>query len=264
MKNLLFTITLTVLAVSCNKTTAEKTENLKKDSVEIKKDSLQISVDSLIVEDSARYSKTFSAEYRQKLLTFKGLKKQVLDSLYFGELLLKEQPMQNFSKENIQKRMTENMKNYFSESGTEDEYINREFEQTWDQYSDMKILSHTENYLTVNYNGYGFSGGAHGYGYDLNKTVDLKNQSIVHLSDIVDGSKVKWQPVLLKHVEKEILFDENITANSNFYFDKNSITFVYNQYEIGPYAVGIIEIKVPFSEIKQALKPEFKKRLNIN
>lgn len=264
MKNLAFTVTLIAFAVSCNKTSTEKIENLKKDSVEIKKDSLQISVDSLIVEDSARYSKTFSAEYRQKLLTFKGLQTQVLDSLYFGELLLKEKPMKDFSNENIKKRMTENMKTYLSESGAEDEYVNREFEQTWDQYSDMKVLSQTKDFLTVNYNGYGFSGGAHGYGYDLYKVVDLKNQSIVQLSDIIDSSKINWKPILLKHVDREVLFDENITANNNFYFDDQSLTFIYNQYEIGPYAVGIIEIKVPFSEIKEALKPEFKKRLNIN
>lgn len=264
MKNLFFALSILAFAFSCNKNQTEKTVTVKNDSSDIKKDSIQITIDSLIVEDSARYSKTFSAEYRQKLLTFTGLQKNVLDSLYFGELRLKEKPMTDFSTESIKARMTENMKQYLAESGAEDDYVNREYKQTWDEISDMKVLSHTKDFLTINYNGYGFSGGAHGYGYELYKVADLKNQSILQLSDIVAATKINWQPILLKHVDRELLFDENITANKNFYFDNQSLTFIYNQYEIAPYAAGIIEIKLPFSEIKQYLKPEFKKRLNIN
>ncbi|KQT18398.1 hypothetical protein ASG31_06655 [Chryseobacterium sp. Leaf404] len=264
MKNIVFTFAVIALAASCNKNKTEHTTTSKNDTVQIKKDSLQIIVDSLVVEDSARYSKNFSAEYRQKILTFKGLQKQVLDSLYLGELLLKEKPMHDYTSENIKMRMTENMKKYLSDNAAEKEYADREYAMTWDQVSDMKVFAQTKDFLTVNYNGYGFSGGAHGYGYDLYKTVDLKKQTILQLSDFIEISKLNWKPVLLKHADKEMLFDENISANDNFYFDNQSITFVYNQYEIGPYAAGIIEIKVPFSEIKQYLKPEFQKRLNIN
>ncbi|KQS92164.1 DUF3298 and DUF4163 domain-containing protein [Chryseobacterium sp. Leaf394] len=264
MKKIAVALSVFALFASCKKNVAQTQVTKTEDSIKIEKQNPELTIDSLLVHDSAKISKNLSAEFRQKLLTFEGLEKKVLDSLYFGELLLKDQPMEDFSKEKILQRMNDNMKNYFAETKTGEEDFVREYKQTWDQISDMKVFSKTKDYLTIQYNGYGFSGGAHGYGYDLYKVVDLKNQSVIQLSDLIDSSKITWKPILLKHVDREMLFDENITANNNFYFDSNSLTFIYNQYEIGPYAAGIIEIKVPFSEIKQALKPEFKKRLNIN
>lgn len=265
MKNFIGVLMIAGLLSACDKKqTAQPSQTKVEDTVQVKKDSVTLSIDSLSVTDSVRVSKVFTAEFSKKVLTFQGLNKNVLDSLYFGELLLKDKPMKDYSKESILERLNTQKKNYLSESSANNDYVNRDWEQHWEEISDMKIHSQTKDFLTVNYNGYGYGGGAHGYGYDLYKTVDLKNQSIIQLSDIVDEAKIKWQPILLKHVDKEMLFDENITANRNFYFDHQSITFIYNQYEIGPYVSGIIEIKVPFSEIKQALQPDFKKRLNIN
>ena len=57
----------------------------------------------------------------------------------------------------------------------------------------------------------------------------------------------------------DLLFDKRIPLNNNFYFDKTSLHFVYGQYEIAPYSSGIIKIDIPFSEISQDLKSEFKK-----
>ncbi|MBC7556889.1 MAG: DUF3298 domain-containing protein, partial [Chryseobacterium sp.] len=44
---------------------------------------------------------------------------------------------------------------------------------------------------------------------------------------------------------------------------KNTLYFVYGQYEIAPYSSGIIKIDILFSEISQYLMPEFKKENNI-
>ena len=265
MKHLLGVLMIAGLFSACDKKETNKPLQTKtEDTLKVKKDSVALSVDSLSVTDSIRLSKSFTAEFSKKVLTFKGLKKQVLDSLYVNELFMEKKPMKDYSKESILERINEKKKNYFSEISADNDFVNRDWEQYWEEISDMKIHSQTKDFLTVNYSGYGYGGGAHGYSYDLYKTVDLKNQSIIQLSDIVDEAKIKWQPILLKHVDKEMLFDENITANRNFYFDNQFITFIYNQYEIAPYASGIIEIKIPFSEIKQALKPDFKKRLNIN
>lgn len=264
MKNLFGVLIIAGLFSACEKKQSQPSEIKVEDTLKVKKDSVTLSVDSLSVTDSVRVSKAFTAEFSQKVLTFKGLQKQVLDSLYVNELFMEKKPMKDYSKESILERINERKKQYLTESSANNDYVNRDFEQHWEEISDMKIHSQTKDFLTINYNGYGYGGGAHGYGYDLYKTVDLKKQSIIQLSDLVDETKVKWQPILLKHVDREMLFDENITANRNFYFDNQSITFVYNQYEIGPYVSGVIEIKVPFSEIKQALKQEFKERLKIN
>ena len=54
-----------------------------------------------------------------------------------------------------------------------------------------------------------------------------------------------------------------LSYNQNFYFDSQGITFVYGQYEIAPYAAGIIPIHIPYSKIMEALKPDFKNRMDI-
>ena len=37
-----------------------------------------------------------------------------------------------------------------------------------------------------------------------------------------------------------------------------TITFVYNPYEIAPYAVGSIELVITYNEVSQILNPSFK------
>ena len=41
----------------------------------------------------------------------------------------------------------------------------------------------------------------------------------------------------------------------NFALTKDGLKFVYNPYEIAPYAMGQQEIVIPYSELKSLLKP---------
>ena len=41
---------------------------------------------------------------------------------------------------------------------------------------------------------------------------------------------------------------------TNFALTKDGIEFVYNTYEIGPYAVGASSLTIPYNEIVQYLK----------
>jgi hypothetical protein len=56
----------------------------------------------------------------------------------------------------------------------------------------------------------------------------------------------------------EFLFENHINHNDNFLFLPDGIEFCYNQYEIAPYAVGIIRVKIPKSELSNLLNDEFK------
>ena len=60
-----------------------------------------------------------------------------------------------------------------------------------------------------------------------------------------------------------MLLEDKISPNNNFYFDKDKITFVYNQYEITAYAAGVVYITLNFKDIKDQLKPGFIKQYNI-
>lgn len=51
-----------------------------------------------------------------------------------------------------------------------------------------------------------------------------------------------------------ILQDGNLYIPENFLLEKESVTFLYNQYDIAPYYLGIFLLKVPYENIKDYLK----------
>ena len=54
------------------------------------------------------------------------------------------------------------------------------------------------------------------------------------------------------------LSDNKIKANDNFYVTTKGIGFSYSPYEIAAYAVGEINIFIPFSELSDCLLPRFR------
>ena len=67
----------------------------------------------------------------------------------------------------------------------------------------------------------------------------------------------------LENGQAEMLLVKEIPLNNNFYFDQENLYFLYNQYEITAYAAGTVLIKIPFTEIKPLLTPEFKASLKL-
>ncbi len=49
----------------------------------------------------------------------------------------------------------------------------------------------------------------------------------------------------------------DIFPSENFILGDETITFVYNPYEIAPYAMGSTELIIPFSDIEKLLKNSF-------
>ena len=225
-----------------------------------------LNIDSLTVADLVVISKTLTLDYHKKLLVFSGLNKTVLDSLYKGELYDDGKPLPEYSKAAVDKTARLRMQKYFVASKEDFTDFVPAHPQKWNQNSEMNLFDNKNGFLTVQYTGDGYTGGAHGYAYENYQVIDLAQQKKLMLNDIVDVSAVNWNTILLNSIgqRKSELFEPNtLTYNQNFYFDANEITFVYGQYEIGPYAAGIIDISVPFAQITNALKPDFKARMSI-
>jgi hypothetical protein len=49
---------------------------------------------------------------------------------------------------------------------------------------------------------------------------------------------------------------EDIVPNNNFWLDRENIHYTYNQYEIAPYAMGVIDVSVPYSGLSDILLPD--------
>ncbi len=263
IKNLLSIFAIALFVSSCTKTTTEQ-NHTDADTLTTVQNEPVFSYDSLRIGDSLEVSPLVTAKYAQKVLVFKGLEKNVLDSLYSNVLFDSIAPPIAYEKLEVEKLIQEKKDRYYQRTKKDLVDFQPGSKQTWDEVSEMNVVSELNDYLTVKYTGYGYTGGAHGYAYELYKVADLKTQTTVKLSDIVEVAKVDWNKILLQYADerKDGLFEpEKLSYNQNFHFDSTHLIFTYNQYEIAAYVYGIISIKVPFETIKEHLTPQFKQRM---
>jgi len=144
-------------------------------------------------------------------------------------------------------------------------FMNSQSAQLMIAYSSPKII-------TLAHHSYSYTGGAHGnYGTGF-ISVDLIANKKLKLPGILNASGLKQLPKLLEKTfrrryglsEKEELtagglFENKIEPNNNFYVTGKGIGFNYVPYEIGPYAMGEINLFIPFTELNAYLQPGFKK-----
>ena len=157
---------------------------------------------------------------------------------------------------------------------------NAELKDSYTAYSmdvsdKLMIMFQTSNLVTLAFDNYAYTGGAHGnYGTEF-KVLDLTKNRSLTLPDILTESGIaKLQPKLEASFRKQFnlqpgdsltdagLFENKIEANDNICVTGSGLQFVYNPYEIGPYAMGEIELFIPFTELTEYLKPGFKNLLN--
>lgn len=132
----------------------------------------------------------------------------------------------------------------------------------------------TDRYLTYETSCYVFLGGAHGSA--VCRPVNIVKATGKVLAATVDTLKQKaLQPILRRGVKEYISKAENRKIKDrdlqNMLFVEHGIIplpatvpvltpeglrFVYQQYEIGPYALGMVEFTVPYADVKSCLTKE--------
>lgn len=155
-------------------------------------------------------------------------------------------------------------------------------------------LAETETFVTFYTEIFGYTGGAHGFATHVGKTFrksdgkaigyeteynqdsfesKIKNQTMFADTKspklyalIKDGVKRYFkdcnQPIASDEELNDFLQVDNINriplpANAPYLTEKG-LVFCYTQYEIGPYAAGMITFEVPFAKIKPFLTEEVK------
>ena len=97
---------------------------------------------------------------------------------------------------------------------------------------------------------------------------DRKTGEQIELKDIfVPGFEQTLNNILLKALiektgskdeqdlrEKGYLYSMDMFAPVNFVMGKDSMTFIYNSYEIAPYAMGMTELELTYDELESILK----------
>jgi len=135
------------------------------------------------------------------------------------------------------------------------------------------FISHNSNgFVVTEAFYYEYSGGAHGNHGSAFYCYDVVNKKQLRLSDIITTDSTVLQPILEKYFREqyhiksslqEVLFDNHISANDNFYFNEKGIGFVYNPYEIASYAQGQINVFIPFSALQKYINPAFRARVRL-
>ena len=116
-----------------------------------------------------------------------------------------------------------------------------------------------------------YEGGAHGINQLITMNFEAKTGRQLTLDDIfVPGYEQHLKEVLLDALkaktgcktmralrDKGYLYSMEMFPSENFILGNETITFVYNPYEIAPYAVGSTELIIPFGDVKDLLKNSF-------
>ncbi len=129
-----------------------------------------------------------------------------------------------------------------------------------------KVVWQTNRYLSLEMNTYAFAGGAHGIYGTLLETFDLNTGKPLELTDIirdttalrlllekafVDAKKADAPAATLK----DLLLVDQLTMPAMYCLVPAGVRFVYNPYEVAPYAVGQTDILLTWQQLGALTDP---------
>lgn len=150
---------------------------------------------------------------------------------------------------------------YFSKSKDED--------RTWFEDINLKVTGNYPNYVAVLYRYVDYKGGAHPNTLFTYFNYNPKTYQEITLDSLVSQESMpKFKAIAENIFRKNEKLAPNASLSEGYFFPENKfalaqtftvtsqgLKFLYNPYEIKPYAAGTTELTVPFTEIKALLKP---------
>jgi hypothetical protein len=134
----------------------------------------------------------------------------------------------------------------------------------WEQQINWEVLLNENYLLGVRALFYQYTGGAHGnFGFS-NVNFDLRTGRQLTLEGLLKpGFEQELTGLLLQELmrqyrapgldelsEQGFFLEEGLPLNGNFFLQKNGIGFTYNPYEIAAYALGSIDILIPWKSLQ--------------
>lgn len=186
----------------------------------------------------------------------------------FAKLLSKEDNLTLSPKETfhtVLKKNTSDALEYLKDANDGDVHI-PDFEYSMGN----NIDSITNDIITTSVGYYTYLGGAHGSYYLKYYNIDIHNGDIINekllfknnykekLTSLIQNAiaKLNSSPNEDDHLYLLVELTE-VVPNDNFYFGKNGLVYVFNQYEIAPYAQGIPEVTLSYSEVRSIIKDQY-------
>lgn len=152
-------------------------------------------------------------------------------------------------------------------NGNYEEKAESMFQYNRDQSNSIQVAFNSASLLSIGFNSYEYSGGAHGM-YAVNyKVYDLTSRKRILLKHLFkSGTDAALKTLLIDYAKQnfgltaaqkltEAGFFENILPlTENFYLTHKTITFTYVPYEVAPYAMGMVSVTIPYEKLKPLLK----------
>lgn len=129
----------------------------------------------------------------------------------------------------------------------------------WTDYTEGKFTASRKDILSYTAVKYTYTGGAHGMTSEVALNFDRKTGDLITEENFFkDGYVPALTKLLTRHLPEALdspadtaaLFLKEIEPNGNFSITDSGITYIFNQYEIAPYSMGIIRISIPWEEIE--------------
>jgi hypothetical protein len=143
----------------------------------------------------------------------------------------------------------------------------------WSLADSVTVLRDRPPFFSFQYSSHSYEGGAHPNSDKWFLTVDAETGREVELTSImVDGFLPRLTEIAEPHFravrhlsptanlkEEGFLWpDGRFQLNENYAFGETSLIFVFTTYEIASHAHGETRLEIPYAEIQDLLKPEFR------
>ena len=168
--------------------------------------------------------------------------------------------------DNLTQEYKRNLPDYINTRGAEESHywLNHYYSVTGKHSSGYK------GYTTYMLSFEEYTGGAHGYNYNISLSFDPESGKDIALGDVImENSEDKLiellQEALTGHfkvkdreelVKNGYIFDKPLFISKNIVFGEKSLKFIYNPYEIACYASGEIILEVEYEKLKDIMKKD--------
>ena len=215
---------------------------------------------------------TLSFTYPEKFRDEASLRRlqQIFTGTFFGDLqydsLLPEEAIILYT-EAYRERYRALSNNFYEEKAMMDGEMPVWYWHTLDIRNELLHVSDSLMSYSVSYSDY--EGGAHGShrvtytNIDLNRLTTLSEEDLFLpgyyrpltekiVAQLMKDNEVTEPDSLLM---KGFFTVEDIVPNNNFWLSDSAIHYAFNQYEIAPYAMGVIDVTIPYGELAELLSP---------
>lgn len=149
------------------------------------------------------------------------------------------------------------------------DFENMLYSFNWSADASMSVKFNEENLLSVATIAGGYTGGAHGMYGCIQDVYNTKTGDTVALAQLF---KPGYAPKLTQIAEQVLreqykiapgdllstagFFVDKLELNDNYYVNRGGIGFFYNPYEITPWAMGPVDVFIPYAKLKDLIAPK--------